>query len=89
MANIKSQKKRILTNEKHRIRNVAVRTRVKTYVKQAEDAIKEKDVEKIAVATKKAVTEIDRAAKNGVFHANNAARKKGSLQRQANAATAS
>ncbi len=89
MANIKSQKKRILTNEKRRVRNVAVRTRVKTYVKQAEDAIKEKDVEKIAAATKKAVIEIDRAAKNGVFHANSAARKKGSLQRQANAATAS
>jgi small subunit ribosomal protein S20 len=89
MANIKSQKKRILTDEKRRVRNVAVRTRVKTYVKQAEDAIKEKDVEKIAVATKKAVTEIDRAAKNGVFHANSAARQKGSLQRQANAATAS
>ena len=89
MANIKSQKKRILTNEKRRVRNVAARTRVKTYVKQAEDAIKEKDVEKIAAATKKAVIEIDRAAKNGVFHANSAARKKGSLQRQANAATAS
>ena len=89
MANIKSQKKRNLTNEKRRVRNVAVRTRVKTYVKQAETAIAEKDAEKIAAATKKAISEIDRAAKKGVFHANSAARKKGSLQRLANAATAS
>ena len=89
MANIKSQKKRNLTNEKRRVRNVAVRTRVKTYVKQAEAAFEEKDAEKIAAATKKAMSEIDRAAKKGVFHANNAALKKGSLQRQANAAAAS
>jgi small subunit ribosomal protein S20 len=89
MAYIKSQKKRNLTNEKRRVRNVAVRTRVKTYVKQAEAAFEEKDAEKISVATKRALSEIDRAAKKGVFHANSAARKKGSLQRQANAATPS
>ena len=89
MANIKSQKKRNLTNEKRRVRNVAVRTRVKTYVKQAEAAFEEKDAEKISVATKRALSEIDRAAKKGVFHANSAARKEGSLQRQANAATPS
>ena len=39
MANIKSQKKRILTNEKARLRNVAVRSEVKTVIRSVNDAV--------------------------------------------------
>jgi len=47
MANIKSSKKRNITNEKRRQRNVAVKSRMKTLVKQAADAIASKDAAKV------------------------------------------
>lgn len=88
MANIKSQKKRIITNEKSRQRNVAVRSRVKTYVKKAEEALESKDAGKITEAVNAAIQEIDCAATKGVYHRNSAARKKSSLARRALAASA-
>lgn len=86
MANIKSQKKRNLTNEKARQRNVAVRSRLRTIVKEARLALDSKDSAKIGDAVKAAVSEIDRAATKGVIHRNSAARKKSELQHLANAA---
>lgn len=80
MANIKSQKKRILTNEKSRQRNMAVRSRMKTMIKGALAAIEEKDGAKIGVAVPAALSAIDRAASKGVIHQNSAARKKSSIQ---------
>jgi len=83
MANIKSQKKRILTNEKARQRNAAVNSRLKTYMKYADEALESKDSSKITIAVKAAISEIDRAASKGVIHRNSAARKKSSLERRA------
>ncbi|MCF6287201.1 MAG: 30S ribosomal protein S20 [Candidatus Hydrogenedentes bacterium] len=83
MANIKSQKKRILTNEKSRQRNMAVRSKMKTLVKYAMSALESKDAEKIKATLPAALSSIDRAASKGVIHANNAARKKSSLQHRA------
>jgi small subunit ribosomal protein S20 len=80
MANIKSQKKRILTNEKSRQRNMAVRSRMKTLIKSAMGAIDSKDADKIKVEVPAALSAIDRAASKGVIHPNNAARKKSSLE---------
>ncbi|MCH8204340.1 MAG: 30S ribosomal protein S20 [Candidatus Hydrogenedentes bacterium] len=80
---IKSQKKRVLTNEKRRQRNVAVRTRVKTYLKRVETAIDQNDAKKIDEAVKAALSEIDVAERKGVYHKNNAARKKSRLYRRA------
>lgn len=80
MANIKSQKKRNLTNEKSRQRNMAVRSRMKTMIKGALTAIDTKDAEQIKVAVPAALSAIDRAASKGVIHANSAARKKSSIQ---------
>ena len=85
MPNIKSQKKRNLTNERRRQRNVTVRSRVKSYIKQAMDAMDAKDVEKVRTALPAALSQIDRAASKGVMHPNNAARKKSILQRRAGA----
>jgi small subunit ribosomal protein S20 len=84
MANIKSQKKRILTNEKSRQRNVAVRSRVKTIVKRADESIVAKDAEKAKAELITAISEIDRACTKGVIHSNQAARRKSSLQRRYN-----
>ena len=83
MANLKSQKKRVLTNELARKRNVAVRSRMKTYVEKADSAIEAKDADAINAALNPALSEIDRAQKKGVIHANSAARKKSHLQHTA------
>ena len=89
MANIKSQKKRIITNEKSRQYNMAITSRIKTEIKKAEDAIAAKDSAKIAETLASAISEIDKAASKGVLHRKSAARRKSSLQRQALAAQSS
>ena len=85
MANIKSQKKRNLTNEKARQRNISVRSKMKTVMKKALTAIESKDAEAIKTAVPEALSVIDRAASKGVIHSNSAARKKSQLQSRANA----
>ena len=77
MANIKSQKKRILTNAKAAERNKAVRAEVRTRVKTA---VAEGDAS--SDSTKAAISRIDRAAAKGVMHKNTAARKKSRLMKQ-------
>ena len=84
MANIKSQKKRILTNEKSRQRNVAVRSKVKTLVKRTDEMIAAKDSDKAKAELLTAISAIDRACTKGVIHRNQAARRKSSLQRRYN-----
>ncbi len=88
MAIIKSQKKRNITNEKRRQRNVATRARVKTYIKRVDTAIEGSDAKQIDDALKAAVTEIDVAQRKGVYHKNNAARKKSRLHHRAEKAKA-
>lgn len=80
MANIKSQKKRVGTNELRRVRNMSVRSKMRTLVKNALTAIEEKDAEKIKTAVPEALSAIDRAASKGVIHGNSAARKKSMIQ---------
>ena len=77
MANIKSQKKRILTNAKAQERNKTVRAELRTRVKAA---LAEGDVD--ADATRAAIKRIDTAAAKGVIHKNTAARKKSRLMKQ-------
>ncbi len=77
MANIKSQKKRILTNAKAYERNKAVRAEMRTRVK---NAVAEGDVD--GEATRAAIARIDKAAAKGVIHKNTAARKKSRLIKQ-------
>lgn len=86
MAHSKSALKRIRQNERNRQRNVAVKSRMKTYIKQALDALEGDNAETRPTAVAKAISEIDRAASKGVIHANSAARKKSMIQRRATAA---
>lgn len=81
MANIKSQKKRVVTNELRRQRNIAVKSRLRTYFKNALTAIESKDLEQIKEVLPVALSEIDKAVTKGVIHKNTAARKKSQLQR--------
>lgn len=83
MANIKSQKKRILTNETARQRNVQVRSRIKTFMKNADTAVASKDAESIQATLTSALREVDLAVKKGVIHQNSGARKKSHLQHTA------
>ncbi len=85
MANIKSQKKRILTNEQRRQRNVTVRSRVKTLVKNA-DAALSKPTEENQDTLKAAISSIDQACSKGIIPPNQAARRKSSLMQRANRA---
>ena len=82
MANIKSQIKRIGTNEKSRLRNKAAKSEVKTRVKSALttiDAGEETALEDLRIAVKK----LDKAAQRGIIHRNQAANRKSALMRHA------
>ena len=80
MANIKSQKKRNLTNAKRAERNKAVRSEVKTRVKTAVRAASNGE-ETADDALRLAVKRIDKAASKGVIHKNQAARRKSRLMK--------
>lgn len=84
MANTKSAKKRILQNEKRRIRNREVMSRTRTYVKRARIEISEGDYTSSEVAVRQAISQLDRAAAKGVIHKNNAARRKSRLMAHLN-----
>ena len=80
MANIKSQKKRILTNEKARMRNKAVKSELKTAVRRVREAVATGDTEAAQVAANKACRLLDKAASKGVIHKNQAANRKSGVQ---------
>jgi small subunit ribosomal protein S20 len=80
MANIKSQIKRIETNEKARARNVAVKAELRTAVKKVRLAVGEGKVEEAQAALIVAISLIHQAVSKGVEHKNTAARQKSHLQ---------
>ena len=82
MANIKSQIKRIGTNEKRRLRNKAAKSEVKTRIKTALIAV-ESGGETVPEDLRLAVKKLDKAAARGIIHRNQAANRKSSLMRQA------
>ena len=86
MANIKSQKKRIITNERRRMRNKGVRTELRTYVKRFRQSIQSGDLDGAQEALKVASQALDRAASKGVIHRNNAATRKSVLAHRLNRA---
>ena len=87
MAHIKSALKRMRQNEKRRMRNRMVRSRMRTFVRKADALIAEADKEAAEIAVKEAISEIDKAAQKGVLHRNNAARRKSRLMQRLNAAS--
>lgn len=79
MANIKSQIKRIGTNEKARLRNKAVKSELKTHVRRVREAVAGRDKDAATLALVSASRKLDKAASKGVIHANQAANKKSAL----------
>jgi len=84
MANIKSAKKRIKVIEKKTLRNKMIKSRTKTEMKKVLAAVKAGSRDEAAAALVNAVSCIDRAASKGVYHKNNAARKKAQLAKLVN-----
>lgn len=89
MAKIKSQIKRIKTNEKRRIANKSKKSEIKTAVKQFEKAVTEKDLENARAQLARVVRLLDKAASKKIIHKNKAANKKSKLHRKLNSLTAS
>ena len=84
MANIKSQKKRNVTNEKSRMRNRAIKSELKTGVRRVREAVAAGDAEKAYSAAINACRLLDKAATKGVIHKNQAANRKSGIMALAN-----
>jgi small subunit ribosomal protein S20 len=84
VANIKSQIKRIATNEKARQRNVAIKSSVKTAIRKFRAAADAGDKEKAVELQRDAAKKLDKAVTKGVLHANQAANKKSALAKRVN-----
>ncbi|MCF0117404.1 MAG: 30S ribosomal protein S20 [Bacilli bacterium] len=84
MANIKSQVKRIKTNEKANERNVAAKSALRTANKKVLAAVDAKDLDAANKALANAVSLIDKSVSDGVQKANTAARQKAKLQKLVN-----
>ncbi len=87
MANTKQAIKRIGTAEKRRQRNQAVRSETRTFLKRARAAIVQ-NPEESQEDLRAAISALDRAARKGVIHRNNAARRKSRLMKRYNSVTA-
>jgi len=83
VANIKSQKKRILTNEKARLRNKAVKSELRTVVRNFREAVASGDADKAQAALKLASKKLDKAVSKGVIHKNQAANRKSAIAKAA------
>ncbi|MCA1820965.1 MAG: 30S ribosomal protein S20 [Pseudonocardia sp.] len=84
MANIKSQLKRIRTNEKARLRNKAVKSSLKTAVRKFREAAasgeKDRAVRELVTASRA----LDKAVSKGVIHRNQAANRKSAMAKRSN-----
>lgn len=82
VANIKSQLKRIKTNEKARQRNKAVKSQLRTAIRRTREAVEAGNAEAAVAAQRDAARKLDKAAGKGVIHKNQAANKKAALAKR-------
>ena len=84
MANIKQQKKRVLTNEKRRMRNKSVRSATRTEIRKFREAVESGDKAAAEAQLRVASRKLDKAVTKVVFHRNSAANKKSNMARALN-----
>lgn len=86
MPNNAAAEKRLRQEQKRRARNRSIKSIVRTQVTKARFAIASDSVvsEEAEASVRAAISELDRAAKKGVIHKNNAARRKSRLMKQLN-----
>jgi small subunit ribosomal protein S20 len=82
VANIKSQIKRVKTNEKRRQRNKSVKSSVRTAVRRFREAVEAGENEKATELQRAAARALDKAASKGVIHKNQAANRKSALSKR-------
>jgi small subunit ribosomal protein S20 len=85
VANIKSQIKRNAQNEKRRLRNKAIKSELKTYVRAFRQAASSGDADAAVKALQTASRKLDKAVSKGVIHKNQAANRKSAMARQTTA----
>jgi len=85
VANIKSQIKRIRTNEQARLRNKSVKSALKTAIRRVRTAVAAGDKPTAQSELLVATRSLDKAVSKGVIHANQAANRKSALAQQVNA----
>jgi small subunit ribosomal protein S20 len=83
VANIKSQIKRIKTNEKDRLRNKSVKSSLRTAVRRFHEAAEAGDAGAARTAERRASQMLDKAASKGVIHKNQAANRKSAIGKRA------
>jgi small subunit ribosomal protein S20 len=88
MANIASQKKRILRSERERKENRLLTSTVKTHFRRLESAVADGDAGKVEAEHKALVSKVDKAVQKGALHRNTGARKKSRAARIAAGAAA-
>ena len=81
MANIKSQIKRIRTNEAARLRNKSVKSSLKTAIRRFREAADAGNREAALTALHDASRKLDKAVSKGVIHANQAANRKSAISK--------
>jgi small subunit ribosomal protein S20 len=79
VANIKSQQKRNITNERRRLRNKSVKSSLHTAIRAFRSAAAEGDKDKASELLVSTSRKLDKAASKGVIHKNQAANKKSAL----------
>jgi len=83
VANIKSQIKRNITNEKRRLRNKSVKSELKSAVRAFRVAADAGDAEATEAALRHASRKLDKAVSKGVIHSNQAANRKSAMAKRA------
>ena len=89
MPNTRSATKQVRVQERRRLRNQSVRSATRTFVRKALEAIQDGESSATADSIRSALGALDRAAKKGVIHPNNAARRKSRLMKKLNTAAKS
>lgn len=84
MANIKSQLKRIRTNEKARLRNKSIKSSLKTAVRRFREAAAAGDKDRTVAELQTASRALDKAVSKGVIHRNQAANRKSAMAKRSN-----
>ena len=84
MPNIKSQKKRVKTNEKKRVYNASFKSSMRTAIKKVKLAVEANDLTSAQENLKLAHKKLDKAQTKNILHKNSVARKKSSLDQLVN-----
>lgn len=84
MPNIKSAAKRVEITKVRTLRNVKLKSALRTYIRRFEEAMAAAQAEEAKVKLQRALVAIDKAVTKGILHKNAAARKKSRLTRRLN-----